>query len=789
MSNPPHPQLASPDSQIEAPYDPNFASSSHSYQYAAPPQGNPVPYAADMYPPDYSSGYVVPAPQYGYYFYPSYNAYPQFVPYAMMPQQQQPNYNQQYQYQQYYQQPQMQMQMPMQTNHPNPQNMQQQQQQQQMHQMQQMQYAAQQQMQNGQRPMDPSHSQGFVQPTDAAQTQSFSSAQHSSAMSVSSRSHSPSYQPEIGRAKQQKQQKSTTSQRDIANVNSRFQDLKVSSNVLLPGLSERENSLIAPSRRPGKTRSRRLPVSHIMKFELVDPAGPVAQVKNAKNAKTAKPAKPSASAQSAEPAVPVNSYASAALASKLAPNNSQRPGVTGASASDSDQGVSAAASPSGSVTPIKTVYDPKFLNAIRSFDPTYDPITLVSPLGLDNNSNTCFMNAVMQVLIHCPRFYTLIRELSALSTSSRKLPSKSLTPVLDVLGKFFDTYYQTSRRRHHSLDIDPSYIFKDILEAGSFGMEFGEQHDSAEFLLLLLDRIHEELLSVLKTQESQTNGVNGAGTKVSGAGDGEWASVSSKKNKMEHQSVEMLKTPISSMFFGSFTFDISIKNRRIHSEEPFSDLPVDISDDSIETVEDAIRGLSKPEVVEMGSDTGKKVTLLSKLPLILVVQLKRFLFTVSHGAYQLTKINKQVKFGAELTIPQEVLLDHEPGASLPKYKLFGIVYHHGRSTDSGHYTADVLEPSPGLKSNSWIRTDDQYTMPLKSFVPYYTGEETSAPAPVPIPDHIVNRTADAAETDTGESWADLDDEDNSEEDTKPSLNRGAANESKSAYLLFYQRIA
>ena len=44
------------------------------------------------------------------------------------------------------------------------------------------------------------------------------------------------------------------------------------------------------------------------------------------------------------------------------------------------------------------------------------------------------------------------------------------------------------------------------------------------------------------------------------------------------------------------------------------------------------------------------------------------------------------------------------------YKLYGVLYHHGGSAGSGHYTVDVLHPnedSGGGEASNWLRIDDE----------------------------------------------------------------------------------
>ena len=44
-----------------------------------------------------------------------------------------------------------------------------------------------------------------------------------------------------------------------------------------------------------------------------------------------------------------------------------------------------------------------------------------------------------------------------------------------------------------------------------------------------------------------------------------------------------------------------------------------------------------------------------------------------------------------------------------RYKLFGVLHHHGLSASGGHYTLDVLHPNRGQSvplREGWLRFDD-----------------------------------------------------------------------------------
>ena len=41
------------------------------------------------------------------------------------------------------------------------------------------------------------------------------------------------------------------------------------------------------------------------------------------------------------------------------------------------------------------------------------------------------------------------------------------------------------------------------------------------------------------------------------------------------------------------------------------------------------------------------------------------------------------------------------------YKLYGVLYHHGESAGSGHYTVDVLHPNEDCSGEGWLHIDDE----------------------------------------------------------------------------------
>ena len=74
-------------------------------------------------------------------------------------------------------------------------------------------------------------------------------------------------------------------------------------------------------------------------------------------------------------------------------------------------------------------------------------------------------------------------------------------------------------------------------------------------------------------------------------------------------------------------------------------------------------------------------------------------FSLRHGC-----VNRPPDFDTEIMTPAA------RKAPPTKYKLFGVLHHHGLSASGGHYTLDVLHPSRGQTMpprEGWVRIDDE----------------------------------------------------------------------------------
>ncbi len=175
-----------------------------------------------------------------------------------------------------------------------------------------------------------------------------------------------------------------------------------------------------------------------------------------------------------------------------------------------------------------------------------------------------------------------------------------------------------------------------------------------------------------------------------------------------------ISSPITKIFGGQLRSELRVPGlKNSVTLEPYQPLQLDIGAPQIRNIVDALKGLTRPETLigDFNSPHGKdakatKQVFIESLPPVLILHLKRFQFDAEgHGT---VKIWKKVGYPLELEIPSEVFSRQRrnivlaSGAGLPKYRLIGVVYHHGKNASGGHYTVDVRRQD----GREWIRLDD-----------------------------------------------------------------------------------
>ena len=197
--------------------------------------------------------------------------------------------------------------------------------------------------------------------------------------------------------------------------------------------------------------------------------------------------------------------------------------------------------------------------------------------------------------------------------------------------------------------------------------------------------------------------------------DAGWHEVGPKqKASVTHSSGAIVtESPVTKIFGGKLRSVLRVPGMKDSvTQEPYQPLQLDIGGPNINNITDALKGLTHSETLqgEFNSPRGPGTTatkqvFIETLPPVLILHLKRFQYDNAGG---IQKIWRKIGYPLDLELPKEVFPQHQranlamrPGG-LPKYRLIGAVYRHGKSAASGHYTVDVRRQE-GLE---WIRMDD-----------------------------------------------------------------------------------
>eukprot|EP00117_Sycon_ciliatum_P033440 scpid49220/ scgid25729/ Ubiquitin carboxyl-terminal hydrolase 10; Deubiquitinating enzyme 10; Ubiquitin thioesterase 10; Ubiquitin-specific-processing protease 10 len=402
--------------------------------------------------------------------------------------------------------------------------------------------------------------------------------------------------------------------------------------------------------------------------------------------------------------------------------------------------------------------------------------------GLINRGNKCYMASVLQALLNCTPLSNLLHDLAdVLAVHTRP---RSSTPVLDAMAAFVKQFESVAtppgtpgarrpsagkssvdgfsvverkggRKKSAAPEIaigkpfEPTGIYSIVAQINSQLVE-GMQEDAEEFLSALLNRLHEEIGSVLQFNSSGSNtpahGAAAAAAATAAASQAretkaqvaatmmmasrqpqqqqtasedasEWEQVSGgRKNKSAvTRAMTLSSSPVSAMFCGEMRSAVSCPGAK-HSAtlQPFMCLPLDIHGDEVRTVQDALHLFGRKEKLEgyLSKDTRKEVdavrrSTLSRVPPVLILHLKRFMYNAEGGSQ---KLHKFVKFGFKLTLGKELLAPTVQSCSVAtmQYSLIAVINHHGKTAQNGHYSTDVRHK----RSASWVRCDDSVVKPI-----------------------------------------------------------------------------
>eukprot|EP00271_Cylindrocystis_brebissonii_P020783 TRINITY_DN704_c0_g5_i1.p1 TRINITY_DN704_c0_g5~~TRINITY_DN704_c0_g5_i1.p1 ORF type:complete len:1137 (+),score=257.14 TRINITY_DN704_c0_g5_i1:236-3646(+) len=401
----------------------------------------------------------------------------------------------------------------------------------------------------------------------------------------------------------------------------------------------------------------------------------------------------------------------------------------------------------------------------------------VRPRGLVNAGNTCFLNATLQGLLACSPFCHLLQLLAQRRSSLRQ----DLYPTLYAFSEFLREFELIRSSAAPSLpapagsngtnnsssggsgsgatgpiDVGRPFaptMFDSVLarfsgtkfHVAATGPEIRKsmrQEDAQEFLLFLMDRMHEELLHLEGAGGQGQGSAAGpgsntapassltaapapppgeavtAGVSAEGEEEEEWETVGPKNKTAVTRTHASSggESAVSDIFGGQLRSVVKTKGVRASATvQPFLLLQLDIAPESVHSLEDALSLFAAPESLDGYKASGagraevvtaKKDVKLQSLPRILVLHLMRF----SYGPLGSSKVHKPVRFPASLTLARELLASNAGSAEARRYELVASVSHRGKELSGGHYTADVRQPN-----GQWLRFDDSHVsaIPLK----------------------------------------------------------------------------
>lgn len=202
----------------------------------------------------------------------------------------------------------------------------------------------------------------------------------------------------------------------------------------------------------------------------------------------------------------------------------------------------------------------------------------------------------------------------------------------------------------------------------------------------------------------------------------EWLEVGRKQKAAITRSSGSIaaESPITKIFGGKLRSELRVPGMKNSvTLEPYQPLQLDIGAPNVNNIIDALKGLTCSETLHgefnsprgPGSNATKQVTI-ETLPQVLILHLKRFQYDNTGGTQ---KIWKKIGYPLDLEIPKEVFPHHKRAGlvahgGLPKYRLIGVVYHHGKNASGGHYTVDVRRQD----GREWIRLDDTIIRRVRS---------------------------------------------------------------------------
>jgi len=339
----------------------------------------------------------------------------------------------------------------------------------------------------------------------------------------------------------------------------------------------------------------------------------------------------------------------------------------------------------------------------------------IAPPGLVNRGNTCFMNSIIHCLAWTPKFSQLLHELS-----KKQALSGNQMHFIQCLSDVMSQCHLLPDRRSvfKSVSTDNLLTAISVLPQPIVSFSRGDQsqQDAAEFLLWLLNNLHSTWRNATVMSKGMDSTVTKARQRKLSDSINKWKMEISKigssdlkklegpiwnlsKEALELHSIEH-SSLVNDAFMGQFLEVRQCRtcSRITTSSEYFTTLPLPVVDDS-NTITDCIQRFSSTEMLAVensiacecspNGSAAERLTLLSIIPEILVLQLSRFSYDITN--HSAVKNTKPVYFDVTLNIyPYTMQCKFKPISSNLLYSLQAVCIHSGGHwASSGHYVALV----------------------------------------------------------------------------------------------------
>lgn len=316
------------------------------------------------------------------------------------------------------------------------------------------------------------------------------------------------------------------------------------------------------------------------------------------------------------------------------------------------------------------------------------------PTGLTNRKNSCFVNAILQPLMHVPALFRELLKLDEFSASQRLLEAVS------ALAK----QWNSTKRQRQAAPLDASLVYDALREKFEFWSD-GGQEDAHEFFCHLIDELHGQFLLV---ERQATDPLVPSATAARASLD--WSQIAKERQRAcrPQPAAAACSSIVSDLFSGQLLSTVLSESESVTSEAFFwLQINIPASDEEnpqTKDLVDALRSLGDVETVTLGTNPhAKKWMTVSQLPPILCITLKTFLFSTETEDTE--KVHRFLGYPLAFAFPGE-LLRAESDADRNVYRLFAVVYHHGKNAAGGHYTCEVSVQPEGTQS-TWYRFDDE----------------------------------------------------------------------------------